>query len=75
VDDPNETSYVISQYDYYYDDLGRLVSLCRWSDPDYEAVGNNHDDFTYNDRNMMLTSRRYDNDDPNAHGSPDHDYD
>ena len=67
VDDPNDNG-VVSEYTYYYDNLGRLETMTR--DPGGFGVKSGYiENYTYNDHNMRLTASRYNGTDPNSPGS------
>ena len=64
--DPPENDGVVSKYDYYYDDLGRLETVARSQGFYFGDGPTYHEDITYNDRNMLLTVRRFNSATPNS---------
>ena len=56
----------MSKYDYYYDDLVRLETVARSQGEYFGAGPTYHEDITYNDRNMLLTVRRFNSATPNS---------
>ncbi len=73
---PNDPNAVVSRYTYAYDDLWRPTSVIRRSAAAYGVFANDHHDaFSYDDRNDLTQSKRYNNTSPGTTSNPDTAYD